>query len=135
VSKESKDSRLIFPLGGIFRVAQAVDRHAERGAVADGEHAHGGEPEPDQVRQLLPQGRELLPPEWGGLGAAAHQAAAAALALAALAVVAAPAARQAVHGQHRPAVAAAGGGARGRVAGAAVQGVPQVRLHRAPAAC
>jgi len=40
-------------------------------------------------------------------------------------VVSAPAAHHAVHGQHRPATAAAAG-ARGRVAGAAVKGLPQV---------
>jgi len=40
-------------------------------------------------------------------------------------VVSAPAAHHAVHGQHRPATAAAAG-ARGRGAGAAVKGLPQV---------
>jgi hypothetical protein len=32
--------------GGAFVVSQAVDQHAKRGAVADGEHADGSEPKP-----------------------------------------------------------------------------------------
>ena len=61
--------------------------------------------------------------EWGSIPCEqTHQAAATALAIA---VVSAPAAHHAVHGQHRPATAAAAG-ARGRVAGAAVKGLPQV---------
>jgi hypothetical protein len=129
-------SRLFGTDGGAFVVSQAVDRYAERGAVADGEHADGSEPEPHQIWQLLPQGRELLlPPEGRRLGAAARQAAAAAFAPAAVAVVAAAAAtHEAVHGHPRPA-AAASGWARGPVARQAVQCVPETRLYRASSAC
>jgi hypothetical protein len=128
---------------GVARASQAVGGHEERGAVADDELNEQVQQQPHPERELL------LPQEGRHLAAAAHAAAARALAVAPLAAVSAAAAALAVAPLAAVSAAAAAGGqgVRGqqpaaeypgtaglRDYGEAVEGVPQVRLHRAPAA-